>query len=164
MEPPPGMPPSYSGARERGVRTSSTGQVDTSALRGRASEERGERERTFATSTAVSPILRDSALRRMGERHVHVGKVRWFHSRVGVGISVKSAQRHHFHVHGNGGARWDFRTEIGHPLASSPIRVPEALKDIRRCRPARRRWEDRGQWPNHSVTRDMIALSKASSE
>lgn len=70
MEPPPGMPPSYSGARERGVRTSSTGQVDTSALRGRASEERGERERTFATSTAVSPILRDSALRRMGERSV----------------------------------------------------------------------------------------------
>ena len=52
-----------------------------------------------------------------------------------------------------------------HP--SSPIRVPEAFKDIRRCwpgRPARRRWEDRGQWPNHSVTRDMIALSKASSE
>jgi len=79
-----------------------------------------------------------------------------------VGISVKSAQRHHFHR--NGGARWDFRTEIGRPLASSPIRVPEALKDIRRCRHARRRWEDRDQRPNHSVTRDMIALSKASSE
>ena len=72
MEPPPGMPPLYSDTRERGVRTSSTGQVDTSALRGRASEERGERERTFATSTAVSPILRDSALRKMGERSVGV--------------------------------------------------------------------------------------------
>ena len=79
-----------------------------------------------------------------------------------MGVSVKSAQRHHFHR--SGGARRDFRTEIGRPLTSSPIRVLEALKGIRRYRPACRRWEDRGQWPNHSVTRDVIALSKASSE
>ena len=38
-----------------------------------------------------------------------------------MGISVKSAQRHHFHVHGNGGVRRDSRTEIGRPLASSII-------------------------------------------
>ena len=61
MEPPPGMPPSYSGARERGVLTSSTGQVDTSALRGRASEECGsvnvpsQRQRRFLPSFATLP-------------------------------------------------------------------------------------------------------------
>lgn len=35
------------------------------------------RQRRFASSTAVSPILRDSALRRMGERSVGVTDCRW---------------------------------------------------------------------------------------
>ena len=35
-----------------------------------------ERQRTFATPTYLSPILLRVELRRMGERYVHVGKVR----------------------------------------------------------------------------------------
>ena len=42
----------------------------------RASARRAERERTFPTPTYLSPILLTSAPRRMGERYVHVTKLR----------------------------------------------------------------------------------------
>ena len=47
------------------------------AAPGHAIRDAPERQRTFPTRTYPSPILLGVELRRMGEKYVHVGKVRW---------------------------------------------------------------------------------------